>query len=98
MRRVFRKNESVSTRTIGDEVILVPIKGQLAHLQQVFVLNPVGAFIWDHLDGCKDLNNLKIDLTATFEVEPEEAEHDICGYIEDLNTHGLVVEVESSGH
>jgi len=82
---------------IGDEVILVPVKGQLAQLQQVFVLNPVGAFIWDHLDGTEDLNALKTALTAAFDVEPEEAENDIRGYIDDLTAHGLVVEVESSG-
>jgi hypothetical protein len=97
MNRIFRKITSVSTRTIGDEVILVPIKGQLAQLQQVFVLNPVGSFIWDHLDGTEDLNALKTALTAAFDVEPKEAENDIRGYIEDLTAHGLVIEVESFG-
>lgn len=92
--RVFRKNEVLSTRKIGDEVILVPIRGKLAQLQQIFSLNPVGAFIWDRLDGVRDLEAVKTCLTETFDVEEATAEADLEFHIKELEGADLIVEVE----
>lgn len=94
MARVFRKNEVLSTRKIGDEVILVPIRGKLAQLQQVFSLNPVGAFIWDRLDGIRTLDVLKTSVTETFDVQEATAEADLLSHIRELEGADLIVEVE----
>lgn len=94
MARVFRKNEVLSTRKIGDEVILVPIRGKLAQLQQVFSLNPVGAFIWDRLDGVLNLKGLKSRVTETFDVQEATAEADLLSHIRELEEADLIVEVQ----
>ena len=92
--RVFQKNEVLSTRRIGDEVILVPIRGKLAQLQQIFSLNTVGAFIWDQIDGTRDLAALKTALIETFDVDEQTAEADLESHIEELEEADLIVEVD----
>ena len=96
MNRIFKKNENVSTRSIGDELILVPIKGHLAQLQQIFALNSVGTFIWENLDGIKDLEELRSGLISTFEVGVEEAESDLLAYILELANRDLILEVPAT--
>jgi len=96
MNRIFKKNENVSTRSIGDELILVPIKGHLAQLQQIFALNSVGTFIWENLDGIKDLEELGIGLISTFDVGAEEAEDDLQTYIQELADRDLILEVHAT--
>ncbi len=90
----FQRNPELAARMIGDELILVPIKGQLAQLQQIYVLNEVGAFIWEHLDEMKDPAGLSDQLATVFEVDPEEAEADLEGYLRELSAQGLLLPVE----
>ncbi len=96
MNRIFKKNSNISTRSIGDELILVPIKGRLAQLQQIFALNSVGTFIWENLDGVKDLEQLKSGLISTFEVDAAEAEDDLRAYIQELSDRDLILEVPAT--
>ncbi len=91
--QTYRRNETIATRTIGDEFILVPVKGELARLQQVFVLNAVGAFIWDRLDGAENLEELRNELGTVFDVDPDRAERDLLEYIDLLAGQGLVAEI-----
>ncbi len=93
--RVFSQRQEMVTREIAGEVILVPVRGKLAQLQQIFVLNPVGAYIWQHLDGERDLEAIHQGLVDTFEVESSEAEADLFEYLGALENAGLVAEASA---
>ncbi len=86
----FVKNESVVRREIAGETILVPIKGTLASLQQIFVLNPVAAFIWERLDGRTELGAIFAGIVERFEVAPEEARADLEEFLAALEKAGLI--------
>jgi len=92
--QLLRRNRQVSTRVIGDEMILVPIQGELAQLQEIFVLNSVGAYIWEHLDESEELETLQQALVGEFEVEEEEARLDLLQYLEELESRRLVLREE----
>ncbi len=94
--RVFRQRRDTVTREIAGEVLLVPVRGKLAQLQQIFVLNPVGAYIWRQLDGERDLEAIHRGLVDTFEVAGGEAEVDLFEYLGALEEAGLVSEATSS--
>lgn len=89
--RVFVPKEALVAREIAGEVILVPVRGKLAQLKRIFVLNPVGAYIWGQLDGVRDLAAIHRGIVADFEVSEEEAEADLCEYIAALEEADLVV-------
>ena len=88
--QVFRKNSSVVKREIAGEVLLVPIRGQLAQLHRLFVLNEVGDFIWQQIDGVRDLAAIHRGMVERFEVSDEEARADLIEYVGSLRDAQLI--------
>ena len=88
---VFKKSESLVKREIAEETILVPVKGELASLQQIFVLNPVAAFIWEQLDGTRALNVIHEGIVQSFDVTADEARGDLEEFIAALEQAKLIV-------
>ena len=89
---VFRKHEKIVTREIAGETILVPIRAKLVDMQKVFCLDPVAAFVWEHLDGKRTLAEVRDAVLDTFEVERERAEPDIQEFIGELVAAELIQE------
>ncbi len=90
--QIFRQRGETVIREIAGEMLLVPVRGKLAQLQQIFVLNPVGAYIWGQLDGERDLEAIRQGLVDSFEVTDREAEDDLFEYLGALEDSGLVSE------
>ena len=90
---VYRRSDGVVTRVIAGETLLVPFKGTLASLQQLFALNPVAAFVWQRLDGNATLDSILADVLASFEVGREHAWADLQELLAGLRGAGLVHEV-----
>lgn len=76
-------------REVAGETFLVPIHGHLADLQELFVLNEVGRWLWDHLDDSCLLDDLVGGVVADFEVDEETARRDIEGFLRQLVEAGL---------
>jgi hypothetical protein len=92
MRSGLRRVQEVLRREIAGEVFLVPIRGKLADLQRLYVLDPVGDCIWEHLDGTSSREEMVSVIVDRFCVEPEEAAADLDGFIEELWEAGLLEE------
>ena len=90
----FRKSTSVATREIAGETLLVPISGEIAQLHKLFTLNPVGAIIWDQLDGRVDLAAIRHRLVDRFEVSEESAGQDLLEYVEHLLEAQLIEKLD----
>jgi len=87
---VIRRGDGIATRLIADETLLVPFKGTLASLQQIFALSPVAAFVWQRIDGTATLDAILADVLGTFEVDRERAWADLQELIAGLRAAGLV--------
>ena len=86
---VLFRNPDVVTREIAGETMLVPVTGQLAHLQQLFVLEGVGAHIWDQLDGKRSLQEILDSVLEEYEVTPDVARADLLALVNELIEAGL---------
>ena len=64
----YRKDESVVSRKIADEVILVPIRKNVGDLESIYTLDEVGARIWELIDGKRSLADIKEILLSEFDV------------------------------
>ena len=82
--RVYQKNQNFVFRQIDDETILVPIKDSVGDLGAIYNLNEVAAFVWEHLDGKKTLENIKHMVTDEFEVSDPDAEQDLTEFVGQL--------------
>jgi hypothetical protein len=82
--RVYQKNQNFVFRQIDDETLLVPIKDNVGDLGSIYNLNQVAAFVWQHLDGEKTLNEIKDLMTGEFEVADPNAEQDLTEFVDEL--------------
>jgi hypothetical protein len=93
-KKVFKKNESIVSRKIADEMLLVPVRGELADMQKIFSLNPVAEHVWECLDGTLDFKDICNKIVDSFDVEQKQAETDVFEFIDDLLAADLIVEVD----
>jgi len=82
--RIYRKNSEVVFRVIAGEAILVPVSRDAQAVGELFTLNEVGAFIWEHLDGQRKLGEILDEIIAEYEVNREEAAKDLRELIESI--------------
>jgi hypothetical protein len=89
----FRQARDVVRRRIADEVFLVPVRGRLAEIKRMFVLNPVGECIWDHLDGTRSRDEIVAAVLERFDVDKLQAASDVDEFLAELEGLDLAEEV-----
>lgn len=82
----------VVRRDVAGETFLVPVRGRLADLHELFVLNEVGSWVWDKLAESRSIDQLTAELAHEFEVSDEQARTDIDDFLHQLRDVGLVEE------
>ena len=82
--KVYKKSDSIVSRKIADEFILVPIRQNVGDLESIYTLNDTAARIWELIDGERKVRKIKEKITEEFEVTPEEAEKDIIEHLQQL--------------
>ncbi len=82
--KVYKKSDSIVSRKIADEFILVPIRQNVGDLESISTLNEVAARIWELIDGKMKIREIKDKIVEEFEVTPEEAEKDLIEYLKQL--------------
>jgi len=90
--RVLRKRDEVVSREIAGETILVPIRGKLVDMERVFTVNPVGAHVWQQLNGRRSLAEIRDSVLETFDVEKAQADVDIQEFVAELTEAELIEE------
>lgn len=78
------------SRSIGDETIIVPVRGGVGDLEAIFTLNAVGATIWKRIDGCTPVDRLAAAVAGEYEVGEAEAARDVADFIALLTSKGLL--------
>ena len=91
---VFRKNDDIVRRDIADEILLVPIRGSIADMRQIFALDEVSGFIWDQLEIARPYREILDAVLEIYEVEREQADEDLEKFLTALLEADLVVEVD----
>ncbi len=88
----YKKNKDIISRRIAGETLLVPIRGRLADMQNIFALEGVAEYIWQQLDNERGIPELLDGVLKTFDVEKEQAKTDINEFLTELLEASLVVE------
>lgn len=56
---------------------------------EVYGLNPIGVFIWKHLDGRHTVEDIYTEMLSQCDKVPEKAIEHISNFINDLSRRGL---------
>ena len=89
---VYKKSDSIVSRKIADEFILVPIRQNVGDLESISTLNEVAARIWELIDGKMKVREIKDKIVEEFEVTPQQAEKDLVEYIKQLKEIEAIIE------
>jgi hypothetical protein len=89
----FIKEDSVVSRNVGGEFILVPIRKRATDVDSIYTLNEVAARIWELIDGVNTVAEIRGVIVHEYDVTPEEAEKDILELLMQLTSVGAVKEV-----
>lgn len=68
----------------GEELLLIPLKNNVADFNQYLVLNELGAFIWERIDLHATIEKLKQEIAQDFDASPEQIEHDLTKFMAQL--------------
>ena len=89
--KIYKKNGDIVTRKIAGDLFLIPIRNKIADMQRIFVLNPVGEYIWQEIDNQKSLDEIRKGMMTRFEVEEGRADSDIREFIAELQEADLII-------
>ena len=85
LQAIPRANPDFTVRNVGEEVIFISSKGDMLH-----TLDPVGAFIWKHIDGERSIEDILAILLESYDVVVSAAERDILHFFDELERKNIV--------
>ena len=81
-------------REIAGEYLLIPVELEDGSQSQMAVLNEVGAFLWELMKEPQTVDTMAKAITGEYEISREEAEADICEFLDHLAQHQLLTKTE----
>jgi hypothetical protein len=90
LKSILSQSTKVVTRKTGNEYVLVPITNNIADMNSVYTLNETGAFIWEHIDGKRSVEEIIITLTSEYDIDPKNAETDFLSFVENLSKYLII--------
>ena len=86
IQQIYDKKESYVCRSTGDELLLIPLKNNVADFNQYLTLNEVGAFIWDNIQLGDDEASLVAKICSEFEADETQVLTDLQAFLEKLRS------------
>lgn len=90
LKSILSHSPSVVTRKTGNEYVLVPIANNIADMDSVYTLNETGAFIWEHIDGKRNVEDIIKALTEEYDIDGKRAEEDVISFIDNMSKYLIV--------
>jgi hypothetical protein len=90
----YVRSETVVTREVAGETIVVPVRGGVGDMDGLFTFNGVAADIWRILAASRTADEVAAWVRERYEVSEEQARTDVSGFVEELRSLGLVCEAE----
>jgi len=89
----YERNPDYIFRRIVDEVVLVPLRENVADMDSIYTMNEVAAFIWEKLEVPASAEELEAAVVAEYDVDPETARADLDEFLTALESAGAVRKV-----
>ena len=78
---ILSRSPSVVTRKTGKEYVLVPVANNIADMNSVYTLNETGAFIWEQIDGKRNIEDIIGLVTQEYDIDEDSASKDVFDFI-----------------
>ena len=85
LREIYDTKPNFVCKQTGEELLLIPLKDNVADFNQYLVLNELGAFIWSALHAELTFEALQDEILNEFEVEPVILRSDLEKFIPEIH-------------
>ena len=65
------------TREVGNELVIVPLTGNVAKMNALFTLNETGKFIWESISEVQNMDQLAGCMVDEFDIDMDTARNDV---------------------
>jgi len=90
LKSVLSHSPHIVTRKTGNEYVLVPVANNIADMNSVYTLNETGAFIWEHLDGKRNVEEIINALIEEYNIDKETATADLLEFTDNLKNYLII--------
>ena len=90
LKSILSRSQSVVTRKTGNEYVLVPITNNIADMNSVYTLNETGAFIWELIDGKRNVEEIITEMITDYDIDKKSAEEDVFSFIENMSKYLII--------
>ena len=90
LEQVFVRSQSVVSRHVAGETLIVPVRGKVGDLASIYSFNETGSLIWQSMESPKGLAELISAVQQEYAVGYEQAERDVKQFLNDTLSAGLV--------
>lgn len=87
--QVFVRSQSVVSRHIGGETLIVPVRGNVGDLASIYSFNEIGSLLWRLLEIPKNITELLAVVEREYDVDSETARQDVERFLGDMLSAGL---------
>jgi len=91
LQTVYSRSPRIVARDTGDEIVLVPVTGNIADMKSVYTVNSTGAFIWNLLDGKRTVEEIVTAVENEFDVGGKQALNDVLSFLHDMKVYLIIV-------
>jgi Coenzyme PQQ synthesis protein D (PqqD) len=94
--QVFIRSDSVVSRVIAGETLIIPVRKGVGDLASIYSLNEVGSCVWEALSRPRSKDEIIAIVEHGFEAKPEQIRPDIESFLEEMQLVGILEIVGAS--
>ena len=87
---ILSRSPSVVTRKTGNEYVLVPVTNNIADMNSVYTLNETGAFIWEQIDGKRNIEDIIGLVIQEYDIDVKTASRDVLEFVCSMNMYLII--------
>lgn len=72
-------------RQVAEELVIVPLSGNVAQMNELFTLNETGKFIWENVSEDITATQISELMTAEFDIDMQTAQRDIDNFLTQMD-------------
>jgi len=91
--QLYVRSESVVSRVIAGETLIIPVRKGVGDLASIYSLNEVGSVIWHTVTGPRSTEEIVHALQEEFAGEAEQIKRDVRSFLDEMSSAGLITEV-----
>jgi len=94
--QLYVRSDSVVSRVIAGETLIVPVRKGLGDLASIYSLNEVGSMIWEALQQRRNQDEIVELLRQEFEDDGDQIKGDVETFLAEMQSAGLVLLLSES--